>query len=197
MTSATQKSFQKHIWKYYHSSGRDFAWRNTKDPYAILLSEIMLQQTHVSRVEEKYPQFLSVFPTVAELANASLASVVRAWQGMGYNRRAKHLKHAAEIITEQYSGYVPDAWENLVNLPGIGPATTGGVLSSAFNKPVVFIETNIRRVFIHHFFQNKEGVGDREILPLVEQTLDHHNPREWYWALFDYGTHLAKHPQSQ
>lgn len=152
----------------------------------------MLQQTQVSRVAEKYPSFIKQFPTFRSLAEASRADVLRAWQGMGYNRRALNMQRAAEIIMRTHSGKLPSDPALLYALPGIGEATAGSIAAFAFNAPVPFIETNIRRVFIHFFFPRSRKVSDERILKLVRATLDKHNPREWYYALMDYGTMLAR-----
>lgn len=165
-------------------------WRQTRDPYRIVVSEVMLQQTQVPRVIGKYRQFIKIFPTIKFLAVAPLSDVLRAWQGLGYNRRAVLLKQFAEKIVSEYKGRIPADREILKTLPGIGEATSGSLCAFAFNMPVVFIETNIRSVFIHHFFQDKEKISDKEIFPLVERALDRDNPREWYYALMDYGVHL-------
>jgi A/G-specific adenine glycosylase len=172
--------------------GRLMPWRETRDPYRILVSEIMLQQTGVERVLKKYPAFIAAFPDVRNLGRASLRDVLRLWQGMGYNRRAIALKGSAEIIVAQHGGHVPSSREELEGLPGIGKATASAVLVYTFGHPEVFIETNIRRVFIHFFFRHRDDVRDREIIPLVERTLDAANPREWYYALMDYGTMIRK-----
>lgn len=185
------RAFQKTILDFYRTSGRDFSWRRTIDPYHILVSEIMLQQTQVKRVEEKYPEFIKRFPTVSKLARAHTQSVLKVWQGMGYNRRALNLHKAAQKIVKEHGGIVPKTMEKLVALPGVGLSTAGGVLAYAYNIPVVFIETNIRRVYIHHFFPEQESIPDNALLPYIEQTLDRNNPRQWYWALMDYGTHLS------
>lgn len=185
--------FQAHVWAFYEKQGRhDLPWRKTKNPYKILVSEVMLQQTQVSRVREKYAEFLKAFPNVKILANASLSEVLRVWQGMGYNRRAKYLHDTAQKIMLEHRGNVPKSEQALRALPGIGHYTANAILTFAHNEPRVFIETNIRRVFIHHFFKNKRGVSDKEILPLIEATLDTKNPREWYYALMDYGAQLPK-----
>lgn len=157
-----------------------------------MVSEIMLQQTQVKRVEKKYREFVKTFPTLKSLALAPLADVLRAWQGLGYNRRAKMLHRAAQEVLEQHGGVMPRDFDTLTKLPGIGPSTAGGICAYAYNTPIVLIETNIRRIFIHHFFHNTSGVGDAEITPLVEMALDRSNPREWYSALMDYGTFLAE-----
>lgn len=195
-------SFQSLIWNFYKEHKRALPWRppslqvqkdGTLDPYHIFVSEIMLQQTQVSRVVEKFPQFLNTFPSFEDLASASLTSVLQAWQGMGYNRRGKYLHETAKIITQKYLRVIPQDPQKLVQLPGIGPATAGSIIVFIYNKPLVFIETNIRRVFIYHFFKDSLTIHDKEIMSLVEKTLDHNNPREWYYALMDYGTYLAKH----
>lgn len=152
----------------------------------------MLQQTQVARVLEKYPEFLKAFPTVQALAEAPLSQVLGVWQGMGYNRRALALKRLAEEVATKHKGKIPRGREELEALPGIGSYTAGAVRAFAFNEPEVFIETNIRRIFIHHFFNERGEVSDKEIMPLVEATLDHTRPREWYWALMDYGSQLPK-----
>lgn len=152
----------------------------------------MLQQTQVSRVEKKYPEFLRAFPTVKKLANAPTSEVLKVWQGMGYNRRALALKRAAEGIVVEHKGKIPSDPELLEALPGIGHYTARAVCAFAFNAPYVFIETNIRRVYIHHFFPRSKNVPDKKLLPLIEETLDRKNPREWYTALMDYGSTLPK-----
>jgi A/G-specific adenine glycosylase len=114
------------------------------------------------------------------------------WQGLGYNRRAMSLIKLAGMIESNYQGKLPDDPEELVKLPGIGRATAGCLLAFVFRTPSVFIETNIRRVFIHHFFQDRADVHDNDIIPLVEATLDRKNPRDWYYALMDYGSQLKK-----
>jgi A/G-specific adenine glycosylase len=152
----------------------------------------MLQQTQVSRVLDKYLEFIDLFPDPASLAKAPLRSVLMVWQGLGYNRRALALQQIAQIVVEKHKGKVPSSLDDLVKLPGIGKATASAILVFAFNQPVVFIETNIRTVFIHFFFPERDEVSDDEIIPLVTKTLDVDNPREWYYALMDYGTFLKK-----
>lgn len=185
-------AFQDLVLSRYRSSGRKFPWRETTDPYAILVSEIMLQQTQVGRVAEKFPQFLEAFPDFPTLAAAPLADVLAQWQGMGYNRRAIALQKCARKVMEDFQGELPDDPDVLATFPGIGKATASSICAFAFNRPVVFIETNIRRVFIHCFFSDNEIVDDTAIRPLVEAALYRENPREWYNALMDYGTELKK-----
>jgi A/G-specific adenine glycosylase len=186
------QAFQRDIYAYYEHHRRDLPWRNTRNAYHILVSEIMLQQTQVERVIKKYGEFIAAFPDVSSLAGASLKDVLGVWQGLGYNRRARALLLAAGIIVTTWGGKVPASVEELSRLPGIGKTTAGEIVAFAFNLPVVFIETNIRRVFIHHFFSEEAAVKDKEIIPLVEATLDRGNPRDWYYALMDYGAVLTK-----
>jgi A/G-specific adenine glycosylase len=180
------------VLSHYEQYGRDMAWRNTTDPYQILVSEIMLQQTQVERVTIKFPEFLRAFPDFASLAAAPLANVLTVWQGLGYNRRAIALQKCAIRVMNEYDGVLPADVDILATFPGIGRATASSIAAFAFNVPVVFIETNIRRVFIHFFFTDTDTVSDAEILPLVEQALYRNNPRVWYWALMDLGTALKK-----
>jgi A/G-specific adenine glycosylase len=191
-TSSTVRKFQKDIYSYYRESGRDLPWRKTHDPYHILVSEIMLQQTQVQRVTEKYEQFTNVFPDFSSLAKAPLRKILGEWQGMGYNRRALALKQIAQKVVEEFDGNLPISVETLMTFPGIGRATASAIAAFAFQHSTVFIETNIRRVFIHCFFHDIENIKDVDILFLVESTLDTANPREWYYALMDYGVMLKQ-----
>lgn len=192
LTKKETKIFREKIYGHYRLHGRDFPWRRTTSPYQILVSEMMLQQTQVERVVRKYQEFVSRFIDFDALVRASLSDVLSAWQGLGYNRRAVALKRIAEVIVSDHGGQLPKDLESLSNLPGIGKTTAGEILAFAFNIPVPFIETNIRRVFIHEFFDGVDAVEDSSILPLVEATLDRKNPRQWYWALMDYGSTLKK-----
>lgn len=185
------KVFRQLVYAYYKRNGRKFPWRNEAlTPYHVFVSEIMLQQTQAERVAQKYPGFIALFPDFSSLALTPLEQLLRAWQGLGYNRRALALRRSAEIIIDRHSGLVPDNADELMALPGIGHATASSILAFAFNKPVVFIETNIRAVYIHLFFKDRADVADLEILPLVERSLDRKNPRRWYNALMDYGVML-------
>ncbi len=192
LTDRQIETFQKKILDFYHEHGRDLPWRKALTPYRIVVSEIMLQQTQVLRVAYHYPEFIKTFPDWRSLAGAPSKKVLAAWQGLGYNRRTLHLKATANEIIREYAGRLPKDVEELAKLPGIGRATAGAILAYAYNLPVPYIETNIRRTFINYFFKNKKTVNDRDILPLVELTLDRKNPREWYWALMDYGAALGR-----
>lgn len=186
------KDFQKLVWDFYKANGRDFAWRRTRDPYEIVVSEIMLQQTQTGRVAEKFPEFLKEFPTFAALAKSTPAQVILAWQGLGYNRRALFLRELARTVMNEYGGTLPRETHKLIKLPGIGKNTAGSVAAFAFNTPTVFIETNIRAVFLHHFFPGKSGIPDTDLIPLIAASAPKDNPREWYWALMDLGVYLKK-----
>lgn len=192
LSEAAVANFRKTIEDNFRKRGRKFPWRETADPYHILVSEIMLQQTQTDRVLTKYDQFLARFPNVDSLAQAELREILGVWQGLGYNRRALALQRIAQLVSERFDGRIPDSADTLRTLPGIGQATAGAILAFGFNRPEIFIETNIRRVFLHFFFHGVERVQDKEILPLVEQTLDRDQPRHWYYALMDYGVWLKK-----
>lgn len=178
------------VWRNYAERGRHFPWRETADPYAIMVSEFMLQQTQTVRVIPKYEAWLLRFPTVQSVADAMLSDVLSLWSGLGYNRRAKFLYEACKKICAEHGGCLPRDAELLDELPGIGAYTARAIAAFAFNAAEVFIETNIRSAFIHFFFSDAESVSDAEILPLVERTLDAENPRVWYYALMDYGAEI-------
>lgn len=184
--------FQSMIWEFYRQYGRSFAWRNIDNPYYVMVSEIMLQQTQTDRVIAKYEQFIQAFATVACLAKADLREVLGVWQGLGYNRRGKALWDNARRLMQEFNGIVPDDPAILETFASIGPNTAGSITTFAFNKPVLFIETNIRTVYLHTFFKGQENVHDKQLMPFIEQTLDKGNPRAWYYALMDYGVHLKK-----
>lgn len=187
------RAFQDLVYGEYRSNGRMFPWRKTRDPYRILVSEIMLQQTQTGRVVQKYEAFLKVFPNVEMLAMAQVRDVFNLWQGLGYNRRAKMLRDAARVVVEEHRGAFPKSPEALEALPGIGPYTARAVCAFSFNQPVVMIETNIRTVYMHHFFKGtRRKISDREILQYIRVTLDTKNPRKWYAALMDYGAQLKQ-----
>lgn len=176
---------------------RDFAWRQTDDPYAVMVSEVMLQQTQTSRVERYYERWIERFPTCDSLAAASVSDVLELWQGLGYNRRALALKRAAEQVSEDCSGVMPQAIEELLALPGVGPATAAGIMAFAYNLPAAYLETNVRTVFLHELWPDEEGVHDPWVMAAVEIARDivferGIDARQWNYALLDYGVFLKK-----
>lgn len=175
-----------------HELWRDMPWRRDTRPYYVLVSELMLQQTQVDRVIPKFEAFVARFPDEQALASASLADVLKLWNGLGYNRRAKYLHEAAKKIVAEHGGAFPRTREELLGLPGVGPGTAGAILAYAFNQPAVFIETNVRTVYFHHFFPEDDKISDTQLAETVENTIDRERPREFYWALMDYGTWLKK-----
>lgn len=187
--------FQKRIWDFYAKNRRDLPWRTREkkpsDPYAILVSEMMLQQTQAIRVIPKFLSFMKAFPTVQTLARATTQEVLKQWQGLGYNRRGLFLHKSAKEIVARFGGTVPSNPEELESLPGIGPYTARAILAFAYNVAHPFIETNIRSVYIHHFFEDSaEKITDKELLKVITDTLPKENAQEWYAALMDYGAHL-------
>lgn len=190
------KEFIKTVLVHYEKNKRYFPWRDISDPYRVFVSEIMLQQTQTERVVEKYTQFIRKWPVVRALAKASLSEVIRNWNGLGYNRRAKYLHLAAGEIMSRFNGVFPNSPADLITLPGVGPYTAGAVSTFAFNLPNIFIDTNIRSVYIFYFFGGnsirKNKITDMDIIPLMEKTLDLKNPRRWYYALMDYGFYIKK-----
>ena len=182
--------FQELVWEKARELYRDMPWRRDTRPYYVLVSEIMLQQTQVDRVIPKFEAFIAAFPDIAALSAAPLSAVVTLWSGLGYNRRAKFLHEAASKVVADYDGVIPDTLEALMTLPGVGVNTAGAIMAYSFNQPVTFIETNVRTVYFYHFFEGDALVTDRELRAVVEATADTEHPREWYWALMDYGAYL-------
>jgi len=193
-----EREFQVFVLDWYEKCGRhELPWRQKVrdkaaylDPYRVLVSELMLQQTQVVRVLPKFLAFIERYPTVQALAEASLGDVIRMWQGLGYNRRAKFLLRCAQEITSTRGGVFPTDYEELLLLPGIGPYTASAICAFAYNQTIELVETNVRQVYIHHFFKTSEEVTDAEILAKVRRTVPVGNARHWYAALMDYGTHL-------
>ena len=192
LTPRVVTSFRRFLALFYAARGRDLPWRRTTEPYRILVSEFMLQQTQVERVLPKYEEFLGHFPDAGVLARAPRNEVLLAWKGLGYNRRALALHETARRIADEFGGRVPLDRHVLDSFPGIGSATAGAIIVFSTNRPEVFIETNIRRVFIHLFFPGAARVHDREIESVLGKTLPRKNPREFYYALMDYGSALGK-----
>ena len=192
LTVKAVRAFQKCIFDHYRKQGRNFPWRETDDPYAILVSEIMLQQTQSKRVVPFFNRWMKQFPTARVLARAPLRKILRAWSGLGYNRRALHLKRASETIVRVYGGVIPPDLNKIDALPGVGPYTAGAIGVFAFRIPSAFIETNIRTVYLHFFFQGRVNVVDDEILDVIGKTLPKRKTRQWYNALMDYGAMLKE-----
>jgi len=184
--------FKAEIYEYFYEAGRQFIWREKPTPYYVFISEVMLQQTQTARVSIKFEEFVAIFPTFEMLAMAPFEQVLMAWKGLGYNRRALYLQQAAQRVVSEFGSQLPDDPKILQTFPGIGAATAASIVAFAFNKPTVFIETNIRTVFLYFFLRGKMEVKDSEIFPLVEKTVDTENPRLWYYALTDYGVMLKK-----
>lgn len=192
MSYVDNSEFRNVILEWYRDRKRTFPWRETRDPYRILVSEMMLQQTQTQRVVPKYLAWIELFPDAETLASAPFSAVLEAWVGLGYNRRAKYLQDACKAVLERYGGRFPSSVEELESLPGIGPYTARAVSTFAFGVPNAFIETNIRSVYIFFYFRDRSEVDDREIMELVKETVDPGDPREWYYALMDYGAQLKK-----
>jgi len=196
-SAADLRTFVARVVAHGREHYRDLPWRRTRDPYAVLVSEVMLQQTQVPRVVGRYDAWLAEFPTADALAAAPLARVLEEWQGLGYNRRAIALHKAAERIAERFAGTVPTEEAALLSLPGVGPATAAGIRAFALDQPAVYLETNVRAAVLHELFADEDGVPDREIVPLVTAAMMEAgrqgiSPRDWYYALLDYGAHLKR-----
>ena len=174
---------------------RDLPWRGIDNAYGVLVSEVMLQQTQVKRVLDYWPRFMGAFPTVDALAAAAVPDVLSAWQGLGYNRRALALKRACDECSAQGAGELPTTYDDLIALPGIGPATAAGVLAFAHEQPVVYLETNVRAVMLHLLFPDEDKVTDKALAPFALDACyaaraAGMSPRAWYYALLDVGAHL-------
>ena len=186
----TNREFQELVWQKGRELYRDMPWRRDTRPYYVLVSELMLQQTQVARVLPKFEAFIAAFPNEQALAQAPLADVLRLWQGLGYNRRAKYLHDAAKMIVGEWGGNWAQTEQGLMRLPGVGSNTAGALMAYVYNKHTVFIETNIRTVYFLHYFDSRDDVSDKELRAVVERTIDQEHPREFYWALMDFGAWL-------
>jgi A/G-specific adenine glycosylase len=194
MSSREVAAFRRNVWSTWKKHGRhELPWRKTKDPYRILVSEIMLQQTQVPRVIPKYAEFLKAFPTVSTLAQTPLREVLKHWSGLGYNRRGKYLQDAAKSIVEKHGGRVPKDAAALRALPGVGVYTAAAVRVFAFNEPDTLVETNVRTAIIYSFFQRgRSSLKDSDIALFANIAANGQDPREWNWALMDYGAFLKQ-----
>ncbi|NHJ05060.1 MAG: Fe-S cluster assembly protein HesB [Candidatus Heimdallarchaeota archaeon] len=177
-------SFQEKIFDWWKKNKRNLPWRNTTDPYYIMISEIMLQQTQVTRTIEKYLLFIEKYPKIVDLANAPTADVLKMWSGLGYNRRAIWLQEAAKQLLELEE--FPKKSEELIKLKGIGPYTSKSILIFAFNSDIATVDTNIRRILIAEGFAD-ETTSEKELFSIAEKLLPKSKSRDWHNALMDYG----------
>jgi A/G-specific adenine glycosylase len=182
-----KNDFRELVWNEARARYRDMPWRDDPSFYHVLVSEIMLQQTQVTRALVKFAEFMEAFPTVEALAEATLADVLRVWSGLGYNRRAKFLWQAAQQVVANGQ---PHSAKDLERLAGVGKNTAGAIMNYVYEVATPFIETNIRTVYIYHFFADSVEVSDKELYELVTATMDTEQPRQWFWALMDYGAYL-------
>ena len=190
------QAFRDFILFFYRRNKRAFPFRENITPYRVVVSEIMLQQTQTNRVSQKFIEFINAFPDFNSLAQCSNEKLLSVWQGLGYNRRALALKEIANIVMNKFDGDLPKDIKSLEALPQVGYNTASSILAFAYNIPTCFIETNIRRVYIYFFFPGSSKISDKEIMEIVEKTVDKENPREWYYALMDFGVMLKKkHPE--
>jgi len=185
------EEFKKAVLLHYQQAKRNFPWHYT-DPWGVMVSEFMLQQTRTERVIPYWENWMKLWPQPKALADASMETALRAWSGLGYNRRCRYLKESAAIITNRNSGKVPETPKALLSLPGVGPYMSAAIACFAYNFPAVFIETNIRSAVIYNFFPGRDDVRDSEIIPILEAALDRNDPRTWHYALMDYGAFIKK-----
>ncbi len=181
------------VYEIHEKYPRNFPWRYSEHSYHIFVSEFMLQQTQADRVIEKFNQFIQKFPDFTSLAESEQNEVLKAWKGLGYNRRAIWLKEAAKRIVDEFNGQLPEDPQILEWIKGIGHATAREMSMFAHNKKFYpFIETNIRRAYIYMFFREEEKISDKILLEFIEKTADHQNPRKWGYAIMDFGVFLKK-----
>jgi len=185
------EEFKEAVLQNYQQAKRKFPWHYT-DPWGVMVSEFMLQQTQTERVISYWENWMKLWPQPKALADASMENALRAWSGLGYNRRCRYLKESAAIITDRNGGRVPETPQALLSLPGVGPYMSSAIACFAYNFPAVFIETNIRSAVIHNFFPDRDDVRDSEIIPILEAALDRNDPRTWHYALMDYGAFIKK-----
>ena len=191
--------FIENVWQYYDLHKRNLAWRNLEHysdrdrGYRVLVSEVMLQQTQVQRVIPKYDEWIKKWPSIDTFCDATFSEVLSLWSGLGYNRRAKYLHTTLHTLMRDYEGVVPKNLNDLQSLSGIGANTAAAILVYTYNTPAVFVETNIRSAYLNAFFANaKEPISDHQLKERIAKTLDYNNPRQWYYALMDYGTHIKQ-----
>lgn len=189
-----KEEFNTFLKQYYKEKKRILPWRENINSYYIFVSEFMLQQTQVSRVINYFNSFIEKFPTFKALSQAPQSAILESWSGLGYNRRAMYLHQGAKIITEQYKEFIPDSVKILKKIKGIGEYTASALVTYSYNRPTLFVETNIRTVCFSIFEQyfSEEKISDKQLIELIEQIIDKENPREWYYAMMDLGTELKK-----
>jgi A/G-specific adenine glycosylase len=192
ISSGEIKTFQEAVYSNYKKEKRSFPWRENADPWGVLVSEFMLQQTQTDRAAGYWTRWMEKWPRAELFYKAGMEEALRAWSGLGYNRRCFYLKDCARRITNEYGGEVPRRPEDLEDFPGIGPYTARAIPCFAYNVPTVFIETNIRAAVLHFFFKDRDQVKDKELIPVLQTALDQRDPRTWYWALMDYGAALKR-----
>jgi A/G-specific adenine glycosylase len=180
------RMIQDRLLAWFQSNARDLPWRRTRDPYAILVSEVMLQQTQVDRVLPYYERFLRTFPDVESLASAATADVIRLWSGLGYNRRAVNLQRAARAVVELFGGQFPAEPARLRELPGVGAYTAGAIAAFSFERDVAFLDTNMRRVVSRLLFGDRT-VSERELASIAERLVPPGRSWEWNQALIEFG----------
>lgn len=179
---------RQHLLNWYRQHGRELPWRQTRDPYAIWVSEIMLQQTQVKTVIPYYDRWLQQFPTIESLAIADQQQVLKAWEGLGYYARARNLQKAAQEVWQQYDGVFPTDLKTVMGLPGIGRTTAGGILSAAFNQRTAILDGNVKRVLARLIaLQTPPARSLPELWQLSEALLDPNHPRDFNQALMDLG----------
>ena len=177
-------AFHQRIFSWWKENKREFPWRKTTDPYKIMVSEIMLQQTQASHVASKYNNFIKRFPTLEKLAHASKAEILSLWSGLGYNRRALWLQEAARTIVEK--GVFPQTPKELEKLKGIGPYTAKSILIFAFNLDIATVDTNIRRILIAENFATEE-TSEKQLFEIANKLLPIGKSSDWHNALMDFG----------
>src|SRR3989344_778504 len=188
--------FSEKLLSWYSQHKRDLPWRTNHSPYYILVSEFMLQQTQVPRVVEKFKEFLGRFPTFQDLAKASTAEVIESWSGLGYNRRALLLHKFAQEVCEKHDGEIPQRKEQLQELPGIGPYTTGAILSFAYNLPEPAIDVNVRRIYLRFFQGKDQGLPmgkkeEQELYQLAKRSIPENKSKDFHSALMDFGSSVC------
>jgi len=192
LTQREVKTLQRSLREWYQTQGRYLPWRETSDPYKIWVAEIMLQQTQVKTVIPYYYRWLETFPDIFTLAESSLQTVLKQWEGLGYYARARNLHRAAQVIVNDYNGIFPQQLADVLHLPGIGRTTAGGVLSAAFNQPLSILDGNVKRVLARLIALDtppKKAIN--QLWKLSDQLLDQNHPRDYNQALMDLGATLC------